>query len=106
MWRIFTKYPNMAAELSTFEQLIAKCGHYALYILTLGIPTLGIVLVQSKGYQLSFWGTAKIPQFITQQPHSTSHIIKQFHEYLAHLLIICAISHGLFALWHHFINKN
>lgn len=106
IWRILSRYPKMISELSGFDRLVAKSGHYVLYLLMLAIPTLGVVLVQSKGYPLAYLGIIPIPQFIIPQPHAISHQIKEFHEYLAHLIIIFAVLHALFAIKHHFLNKD
>ena len=106
LWRIFSKCPDMAEELSPFEKFVAKTGHCVLYLLMLSIPALGITLVESHGYELKFLGVIDIPKFIQLQPKEISHEIKEFHEYLAHMVIIFAGLHALFALKHHFLNKD
>lgn len=106
LWRIFSKYPGMDTEISPFERLSARVGHYFLYVLMLAIPILGIVLVQAHGYSLKFLGIINIPTVISLQTHKVAHLIKEYHEYLAHAIIIFVVLHVLFALKHHFINKN
>ncbi len=106
LWRICNTYPNMASELSLFEKFAAKSGHIVLYVLMLAIPIFGVLMVQAKGYPLQFWGLFSIPTFISPQSHDISHQLKLVHEYLAHIIIIFAVLHALFALYHHFVNKD
>mgnify|MGYP000440977713 CR=1 FL=1 len=104
-WRIFTPYPPLVKELSILEKFVAKCGHLFLYLLLVIIPLSGILMVQHHGYSISFWGLFNLPVI-----HFRSVIIMDnigiLHLYLAHLIIIIAALHALFALKHHFVNKD
>ncbi len=106
LWRVCSRYPNMAGELSLFEKFAAKSGHMVLYVLMLAIPVFGILMVEAKGYPLQFCGLFNIPVLVSPQTHSVSHQLKLVHEYLAHTIIIFAAFHALFALYHHFISKD
>lgn len=106
LWNIISNYPKNAEELSLFTKIFSKIGHLFLYILMILIPFFGIILVQSKGNNLIFWGLLPIPQLIEVKPYEIRHVIKECHEYFAHVIIILASLHSLFALKHHYINQD
>ena len=106
IWRFTSKYPAKLAGVSEHEQLAARAGQILLYVLMLAIPVLGILLVQAHGYPLSLWGVITLPALIGTYPHATTHLIKEWHEWLAHLIIIVAVGHAVIALAHHYMLKD
>lgn len=106
IWRLISHYPKELAELPQWERHCAVAAQVLLYVLLLGIPLGGILLVQSAGYSLHLWGIIPIPTLISEKPHAVSHFIKECHEWGAHAIITLASLHALIALKHHFINKN
>ena len=106
IWNIISSYPAAAKELSLFTQIFSKLGHLLLYILMVLIPFLGILLVQSKGINISLFGIIKIPQVISIKTSEIRHGIKELHEYFAHAIILLAFLHTLFALKHYYINRD
>lgn len=106
LWRLVAKYPDMVIELYPAEKFLARLGHTLLYILMLAIPFSGILVVEAHGFPLYYLGTIHIPTVIGVHPHSYTQIIKQFHKWMAHTIIVLASLHGLTALKHHFFNKD
>ena len=106
LWRLTSKYPAKLANIAAGEQFAAVGGQVLLYALMLAIPLSGILMTQSYGYPLSLWGIIPIPTLIAKAPHETTHLINQWHEWMAHAIIIIAAGHGLIALVHHYLLKD
>jgi cytochrome b561 len=106
IWRLSSKYPAKLAEVSNLEQLAAVGGQIMLYVLMILIPVSGVLMTQAHGYPLSFWGIIPIPKIIGEYPRATTHLIKEFHEWMAHAIIILAGGHAVIALIHHYFAKD
>lgn len=106
IWRIISKYPSKLDGVSNTEQLAARFGQILLYLLMIAIPVSGVLMTQAHGYPLSFWGIIAIPTIIGQYPHEVTHMIKEWHEWMAHAIIIIAAGHAIIALMHHYITKD
>jgi cytochrome b561 len=104
LWRITQPYPKADASLSRSNQIAAASGHGILYLLIFAIPALGLFLVLTKGNELTLLGI-HIPALFTPWVRPERHIIKEWHEWLAHLMIICVAGHVLAALAHQFIHR-
>ena len=70
------------------------------------IPVGGILMTQAHGYSLNFLGIVLIPTVIGEYPKATVHIMKEFHLWMAHAIIILAIGHAFIALLHHYVIKD
>ena len=106
LWRLISKYPGKLDEVSATEQTAAVGGQVLLYILMLAIPLSGVLLVQAHGYPLVLWGIIPLPTLIGQYPHATTHMIKEWHEWMAHAIIVIAGGHAVIALFHHYALKD
>lgn len=106
IWRLISSYPSPVKSLSNIECYAAKLGHLVLYLLMLAIPISGILMVNSYGYPLKFWGVFNIPGIINVQPDSTSEIIARTHGILANSMIAFVAVHVAAALKHHIFDKN
>lgn len=106
IWRLTSPYPGAVESLSTMERYAAKLGHLALYLFMLAIPLSGILMVNSYGYPLKFWGVFTLPAIIGAQSDSASELISKVHEILANVMIAFVALHILAALKHHIIDKN
>lgn len=106
VWRLTSAYPESVKSLSAMERNAAKLGHLALYLFMLAIPISGVLMVNSYGYPLKFWGIFTLPAIISTKPDSTSEIFTKVHEILANVMIAFIAVHILAALKHHIIDKN
>lgn len=106
IWRLTSSYPGAVESLSTMERYAAKLGHLTLYLFMLAIPLSGILMVNSYGYPLKFWGIFTLPAIIGAQSDSASELISKVHEILANVMIAFVALHILAALKHHIIDKN
>jgi cytochrome b561 len=103
-WRTTHNYPKMDSHLSRFNQILAHAGHMLLYVLMLAIPTTGLVVVITKGVSFNIFGINISPLMSPMEYHQR-HLIKVFHVYMAHTIIILAGLHALAALMHQFIHQ-
>ena len=106
LWRLLSSYPAPVKSLSTVERYAAKLGHLALYLFMLAIPISGILMVNSYGYPLKFWGIFTLPAIINAQSNSTSEMLTKIHEILANTMISFIAAHIFAALKHHIWDKN
>ena len=106
IWRLSSSFPMNLPTISAAENLAAKSGQGMLYLLMLIIPISGVLLVEAHGYPLALWGLWQIPLLLAKQPHAVGHLIKEWHLWLAHSIIIIATGHALIAIYHHVISKN
>jgi cytochrome b561 len=103
IWRITHQYPAMDASLSKHNQFLAHAGHGVLYLLMLAIPLTGVTVVVTKGLAFNIWGIHVSP-LMAPINYDTRHMIKEIHEYMAHIIIIMAALHALAALMHQFVH--
>lgn len=106
VWRLTSKYPNKLESISDSEQLAARIGQIALYILMLAIPISGIIMTQIHGRPLSIWGIVTVPILIGSQTQSAKQLISELHLWLAHMIIFIAFVHAAIALAHHYILRD
>jgi cytochrome b561 len=106
VWRLTSRYPESVKSLSKLEQFAAKMGHLGLYGFMLAIPISGILMVDSYGYELKFWGLFTLPSIISAQSASASEVFSKIHEILANAMIALVAAHVLAALKHHIFDKN
>lgn len=106
IWRILDQYPAPVKSLTMLERSGAKLGHLALYLFMLLVPLSGVLMVNSYGYSLEFWGLFTIPELIQMQSSQNSHILAEMHEILANAMIAIVAVHVLAALKHHLVDKN
>ncbi len=105
IWRVTSKYPKLDKGLSNFNRIVAKLMHELLYLLMILIPVTGVVLIVTKGTNLSILGI-NLPPLMAPLDHASRHQIKEFHYFLANGIIILAIIHFIAALYHHYIYKD
>lgn len=105
LWRLTHRYPSLKGLIPVSEKFLAHFGHLFLYFLLIVLPISGILLVQSLGKNIEFFGLT-IPRLISATDNTTSERFVQIHESLAVMLLTLVIGHIIAALKHHFIDKN
>ena len=56
--------PPLPDHLPRHERFLAKSVHYGFYMLLLALPSSGIILSQSAGFEVSFFGLFTLPQIV------------------------------------------
>lgn len=86
------------------QQRMAALMHGALYLLMIGMPTLGSLAVVWSGESLDLFGTTlALP---VAERGGLAHFAKEAHEVGATLVYILVGLHAAAALWHEFVMKD
>jgi cytochrome b561 len=102
VWR-YTN-PPPPAEPTRYGKLLeiaATLSHYAMYILLLAIPVLGVMVQLRRGNPLPLFGFGEFASPWTAD-RATARTILRIHEYCADALLILAGVHAIAALVHHY----
>jgi cytochrome b561 len=109
-WRIAN--PSPPPEVNEFSRWLiawtdpsARLMHYVLYILLVGVPIIGILLLFSEGKFLSVIGLADIaPSF--RVTRDIAHSLRKLHIVLANVLVIVAVFHATTAILHYAVFRD
>lgn len=103
--RSISKTPRYPAHWGHSTMLFAKLGHFALYMLMLGVPTFGYLYSLASGFPVVWFGVIELPVLIDKDP-GLKELFKTLHELSAKGLVFLAAGHVLIALKHHFVDKD
>jgi cytochrome b561 len=114
VWRLMHKAPPLPAHMKSWEVIVAKLTHVALYILMIGLPLSGWALVSSApepyNFPIHWFGLFDWPYLPVlseiENKKEVSHSFAELHETLAAIMIVLLAMHVGAALKHHFINKD
>jgi cytochrome b561 len=106
-WRLVNSPPP--PEVNEFSRWLiswtdpsARVTHYVLYVLLLGVPIIGILLLFSEGKVLSAFGLADTAPWF-RATRGIAHTLRLLHVVLANVLVIVAIFHGVTAVLHYVV---
>ena len=105
VWKLINVSPKLPDETTTGEAFIAKAMHWGLYVLMFAQPLAGIMMSQSAGIPVSFFGLFEFPLFLDKNPELAKTFLS-IHGTVWILLVIAVIGHAGAALHHHFIKKD
>ena len=103
--RMVSKTPKYPAHWGHNTVLFAKLGHFALYVLMLGVPTFGYLYSLASGFPVVWFGVIELPVLIDKDP-GLKELFKTLHELSAKGLVFLVAGHVLMALKHHFMDKD
>ena len=109
LWRLGHKPPALPDGMKRAEKLGAKISHIAFYVLMIGIPISGWVMVSSTPYVITTEIFKIIPVFDLPglpRTESFNDLTKSVHEYMGMAMAALLILHIAAALKHHFVNKD
>jgi cytochrome b561 len=105
VWKLINETPRLPEETTASEAFIAKAMHWGLYVLMFAQPLSGIMMSQSAGIPVSFFGLFEFPVFLDKNPELAKTFLS-VHGTVWILLVIAVIGHAGAALHHHFIKKD
>ena len=105
VWRLINETPRLPDETTAAEAFVAKAMHWGLYVLMFAQPLAGIMMTQSAGYPVSFFGLFELPVLLDKNPELAKTFLS-IHGTVWILLVIAVIGHAAAALHHHFIKKD
>jgi len=96
--------PVIEPSLPDWQAVLAKCTHWALYALMIGLPLLGWLTLSAKGKPVPFFGI-ELPALIGKQ-ESLAKWLKEIHEAVATVGYSLIGMHAAAALYHHYVRRD
>lgn len=109
IWRLLHKPPALPAGMKAYEKIGAKLSHIGFYVLIIGTPIAGWVMVSASELRITtkIFKLVRWPDFPgVPRSESFEDLMKDVHEYMAYAIILLLILHIGAALKHHFVNKD
>ncbi len=104
-WRLINVVPENTADTPDLQKRLAHAMHWALYALMFAQPLSGILMTQSAGYPVSFFGLFEFPVWLDKN-QALAETFRSAHGIIWILLVVAVVGHVSAALHHHFIKKN
>ncbi|GGF65060.1 cytochrome b561 [Azorhizobium oxalatiphilum] len=104
IWRAYHRPPELT-DMPAIMKLATHLGHWSLYLLMIAVPLSGWANSSSAGYKIPVLGLFTIPQLGPKNPALTPYLVEA-HFYLSWALLLVVVGHAVFALKHHFIDKD
>jgi cytochrome b561 len=105
-WRWWNPQPELPATIPSWQRLLARLGHYLLYIALGVMIASGWAKSTSSGYTPNFYGLFDLPMPFIPVSTTIKHLARQVHVTTVWVLISLISLHILAALNHHFIYKD
>lgn len=90
--RLRTSVPPLPDVIPRLERQLAHLGHGTLYLLMLAVPVSGIIMSQSYGYPVAWFGLS-LPRLLPIN-RELAHEAADVHEILPYLLLILVALHA------------
>lgn len=93
--------------MPAWQALAAKALHFGFYLVMIGMPLSGWLMVSTSAREIPFFGLFQWPHLPVPQTHDAHEAFNTIHDLIAKLLIYLMIPlHVAAALKHHFIDKD
>lgn len=109
LWRLTHKTPALPAGMKPYERLGAKLSHIGFYVLMIGTPLAGWIMVSVATPRITtkIFKTLEVPHLPGfPQTEAFGDLMKEVHEYMAYAIVALLILHIGAALKHHFVNRD
>lgn len=102
--RLMTPAPRIEPDPPTLQKLFTKLVHLMLYVLMIGMPIAGWLLLSAAGKPIPFFGL-QLPALVDQSK-SLADLIKEVHEVGGKLGYFLIGGHAAAALFHHYVVRD
>ncbi|MDA3912680.1 cytochrome b [Oleiagrimonas sp.] len=96
--------PAIVPPLAWWQSIPARLVHWVFYLLMIGQPIVGLLMVQAGNHNPGFWGLS-LPQFVAPDK-ALSKQLGNIHVIAGNVFLWLVIIHALIALWHHWGRKD
>lgn len=96
--------PGIQPEPASWQQLSAKLLHLALYVLMIGMPLTGWLLLSASGKPIPFFGL-ELPALIGENKDLAAQL-KELHEFVGTTGYYLIGLHAAAALYHHYLKRD
>jgi cytochrome b561 len=104
LWRVANPVPELPDTLAPWQKMLARANHWLFYVLLIGLPIGGYLLVSAHGSPIPFFG-AQLPAAIPESESLQSRI-GTLHATGAFVLIALMLLHVAAALRHAWLLKD
>ena len=102
--RLSQTIPSIKPAISKWQIYISKITHISLYILMIGMPIGGWLILSAEGKSIPFYGLS-LPALIAENKE-TAELIQEIHETVGLVGYYLIGLHALAALFHHYVIKD
>ncbi len=102
--RLASTAPPVVPPPPVWQDKAAQAAHLLLYVLMVGMPVLGWLLLSTGGKPIPFFGL-ELPALLAPDK-ALSRQIKDLHELGGNLGYALIAGHALAALWHHYLVRD
>ncbi len=102
--RLVNQPPLILPPQPPWQERASKALHVLFYVLLIGLPVIGMVMVQLDGRTVSLFGLA-LPQWFAPDKNLT-HQFERVHTWLGNVMIGAITLHVAAALWHHYVRRD
>jgi cytochrome b561 len=95
---------DMMYPIAWWQSIPARLVHWVFYLLMIGQPIVGLLMVQAGNHNPGFWGLS-LPQFVAPDK-ALSKQLGNIHVIAGNVFLWLVIIHALIALWHHWGRKD
>lgn len=101
IWLRVSPAPRLPAMLDNWEKMLTTVVKSLMYLLMLLIPLAGILIVNTKGNPVNFYGLLELPMLVAEN-EGLHELMEEVHEVLAFGLLFLVLLHVAGALKHRF----
>lgn len=99
-----SKIPAIVPQPPNWQMRITKLMKVYLYVLMIGAPLIGWIMVNAEGHVVSLWGLA-LPSLVSES-ESLAGLASEAHEVLGISGYFFIAIHAFAALYHHYLVKD
>ena len=104
-WLKISPAPRLPVMMDDWEKTLTTLVKSLMYLLMLLIPIAGILIVNTKGDAVSFYGLFEVPM-LTGENKELHELMEEIHELFAFSLLFLVILHIAGALKHRFFDMS
>jgi cytochrome b561 len=105
LWRLNAKYPDWPSDMSETMRAMARTAEYALYVLLLLQPILGLLQTNAHGDRASLFFLGQLPALIEKNRPLAQQLLIA-HKIVGFSLLGLIAVHAMAALFHHFVRRD
>ena len=105
VWKILNTTPDDSKDATSTQNLMAHIMHWALYLLMFAQPLTGILMSQSFGYPVKFFGGAAFPTLV-EKNKEMAELFLAAHQTIWIFLALFVIAHAGAGIYHHMVLKD
>ena len=102
--RLLQVTPSIKPDITKWQHSLAKAVHVCLYILMIGMPIGGWIILSAEGKSIPFYGLS-LPALIAENK-DTAELIQDIHETVGLVGYYLIGLHAFAALFHHYVIKD